>query len=324
MIALLKIIKRNSKNKTNMRNVLVIGGHGFIGSHVVDKLAEKGINVMVFGREPNKAQPFMPKGDHEFFLGDVKDREAVKTAISLNDGVINLAGILGTSETVDDPYPSVQTNIVGALNVFEGIRAADVPGVQIVVGNHFMNNSYAITKTTAERFALMYNKEHGTRIAVVRGLNAYGPRQKHKPVRKIIPNFVIRAIKGEPIEIYGKGRSIMDMIHVEDLAEVLVRALTVEHETYDRVFEAGTGIKTTVNDIADVVKDLAGSKEDHKHIPMRAGEPEKSVVLGDPKTLKPLGKIKMRDLREGLQSTIQWYISDYPWMQDMEGGETNG
>jgi len=288
-----------------MKKILVTGGGGFIGSHVVDLLIEKGYEVTIFDRFEHRPH----REDVNLYLGDIKDKDAVLEAVSKHDGVINLAGILGTAETVNDPYPSVEVNIIGGLNVCEACRRFSKKGVQITVGNWFMNNSYSITKNTAERFALMYNKEHGTKIAVVRGLNAYGPRQKPRPVRKLIPNVVIPALLNKPIIIYGNGEQIMDMVYVRDVAEVLVRALTMDHGTYDKVFEAGSGDDTTVNYITELVVKLSDSKSEIRHVPMRAGEPEESVVKGDPKTLEVLdySKKDLTSLEEGLKKTITWY-----------------
>lgn len=297
-----------------MKKILVTGGNGFIGSHVVDNLIEKGFEVTVFDRFRHKPH----RDDINFYLGDIKDRDAVFEAVSKHDGVINLAGILGTAETVNNPIPSVEVNIIGALHVFDACRTFNKKCVQITVGNWFMNNSYAITKSAAERFALMYNKEHKTKIAIVRGLNAYGPRQKHRPIRKIIPNFVIPALLNKPITIYGDGKQIMDMVYVKDVAEILVRALIMEHGVYDKIFEAGTGRDTTVNFIAELVVKLSGSKSEIRHVPMRPGEVEKSIVKGDLETLKPLG-ITLKDLtllEEGLKETIEWYkqhLNEFEW-----------
>lgn len=318
-----------------MKKILVLGGNGFIGGHVVDNLVKKGYRVTVFCRhrmaQPN---PLGAKEKYDLFFGDIKDKEAVNHAVSKHDGAINLAGILGTSETVDNPYPSVEVNVVGGLNFLQAVREYKLPAVQIAVGNHFMNNSYAITKTTTERFALMFNKEFGTKIAVVRGLNAYGPRQKHAPVRKITPNFIIQALQGKPIKVYGNGEQIMDMVYVEDLADILVRALTEPHGVYDKTFAAGTGEKTTVNHIADTVARIVQKKfktykegaQYVEHVPMRAGEPENAVVVGDPQTLRPLfaaqtvleGKkgppgVVLTSLEDGLSKTIDWYYTTYPW-----------
>ncbi len=285
-----------------MKKVLVLGGNGFIGSWVIKNLMEKGYEVTSFDREVHP----MPCN---VFVGDVKDQEAVLDAVGKHDGVIHLAGRLGTAETINNPIPSVETNVIGSLNVFHAVREYKIPAVYIAVGNHWMNNSYSISKTTAERFAFMYNKEHGTKIAVVRGLNAYGPNQKWHPVKKIVPTFIINALAGKPIPVYGDGSQVMDMIWAGDIAEILVRALIVDHGVYDKVFEAGTGRDTTVNDIASIINSITENPAGIDYLPMRAGEPEKSIVLGDPKTLEPLGIVasELRDLRAGLEQTVEWY-----------------
>lgn len=284
------------------KKVVITGGAGFIGTCVAENLIKRGIKPIIFDHydSTNKIE------GADYFIGDTRDYTSISEAIAISDGVIHLAGVLGTQETILKPTPSVETNIIGGLNVFEAVSHYKVPAVYIAVGNHWMNNSYSITKTTAERFAFMYNKERGTKIAVVRGLNAYGPRQKYHPVRKIMPNFVIPAIKDEPITIYGNGEQIMDMIYVEDLAEILVRALVQEHGVYDKVFEAGTGRKTSVKQIAEeVIKQAGGGSLNF--VQMRPGEPENSVVVADITTMEPLGDIKLKTLEEGIALTIPYY-----------------
>src|SRR3989338_10568339 len=150
--------------------ILVTGGYGFIGSHVVDNLLEKGHKVTIFDRHTNH-DLWKDNPNVTLFLGDIKDQEAVVNAIGIHDAAINLAGLLGTSETLNTPYHSVEANIIGALHFYEGVKRFKIPAVQITVGNWSWNNTYAISKYTAERFALMYNKEFGLNIAVVRGLN---------------------------------------------------------------------------------------------------------------------------------------------------------
>jgi UDP-glucose 4-epimerase len=296
---------------------ILVAGVGFIGSHVVDYLIRSGHEVSILDRYP-RLDTYSTGA--RVILGDIRDRTLVKEAVIQQDGVINLAGILGTMETVADPYPSVETNIVGALNVFEGCRPSasnprGVPGVHISVGNHFMHNTYAITKAAAERFALMYNKEHGSKIAVVRALNAYGEGQKHRPVRKMIPSFIVAAFQRRPIQIYGDGRQIMDMIYVKDVADILARALLCDHGHYETVFEAGTGRRTTVLEIATMINSCTGNQAGVEHLPMRPGEPERSVVVADPCTLSPLG-VSTNDLiplENGIERTVRWYTDHYDW-----------
>jgi len=287
-----------------MKKILVTGGNGFIGSYVIENLQSKGYETVSFDREYKNQ-----KGN--FFIGDIKDSEAVLDAVGKCDGVIHLAGKLGTAETINNPIPSIEVNVLGSINVFNAIKQYQIPAVYISVGNYWMNNSYSISKDVASRFAFMFNKEHGTKITVVRGLNAYGPRQKSQPVRKIIPTFILKALKGEPIEVYGDGLQVMDMIWVKDLAEILVRALILPHGNYETAFDAGTGRKTTVNEIARTINYLVGNKAGMVHLAMRPGEPPQSVVLGDLATLKPLGKIEFTELEDGLAQTVAWYRKAY-------------
>ena len=270
--------------------VLVTGGNGFIGGYVCERLTALGHDAVIFDRVLGAIEG--RDNPYGFALGDVRDHTAVFESVYHCDGVIHLAGVLGTQETLSDSTPAIETNILGSMNVFRACDLHKKKCVYIAVGNHWMNNPYSITKTTAERFALMLNKERGTQIAVVRGLNAYGPRQKTGPVRKIMPTFINQALRGEPIQVYGDGSQVMDMIYVEDLADILCRALLAEHGAYDRVFEAGTGRRTTVEFIARQVLAQMGDRATHRadlqFLPMRPGEPEKSEVLANPKTLAPL------------------------------------
>ena len=283
--------------------ILVTGGAGFIGRHTVKKLIERGHDVAIYDIvKPDFA-------DGIFCNGHMQDRVNLTALIREADAVMHLAGRLGTAEMIDEPIGPSYINIIGSLYVFEACRRFEKKCCYIGVGNHFMLNTYAITKTAAEKFALMYNAEHDTQISVVRGLNAYGPYQKYRPVRKVIPNFVLPALRNEEIIIYGDGDQVMDFIFVEDLAEILCRALLDEHGLYDSVIEAGSGRKTTINYIAGQVIKISGSKSNIKHIPMRPGEIANSVVVADTETLKPLkyGPDDMFTLEEGLEITIEYY-----------------
>lgn len=305
--------------------VLVTGSAGFIAGHVIDRLHAEGHTALLLDRR-TRVTDLTPGDEH--IVGDVQDAGVVSEAIAYADAVLHVAGVLGTAETIDNPLPAIQTNILGGLNVFQGVRQHKKRCAYITVGNFFMDSTYSITKTTAERFAWMFNAEHGTEIAVIRALNAYGPRQKSKPVRKIMPNFVREALAGDPITIYGDGTQIMDMVPVEFVADVLVRAITVDHGQYRYTptratyadnpmrFDCGSGQWTAVNQIAASVLKASGrysglrEGQDVRHVPMRAGEPEGAVVMGDPSTLAPLfGDTvpEIESLAEALPRTIDWY-----------------
>ena len=279
--------------------VLVTGGLGFIGRAVCRTLERGGHEAIPLDRHGINVACVM---------GDVRDRGSMFEAIYNVDGVIHLAAILGTQETFNRTREVAENNIIGSLNVFDACRDLKKRAVYIAVGNHWMNNPYSISKTAAERFALMYNVELGTKIAVVRGMNVYGPGQKAAPVRKIMPNLILPALRDEEITIYGDGTQIMDMIYVGDIAEILVRALTIDHGVYDRVFEAGAGLDVTVNDLATMVIEEVGHGR-LKHVPMRPGEIPNSVVRANVETLMPLRihRTDLMPLRVGVKETVRWY-----------------
>ncbi len=284
-----------------MKKFCITGSNGFIASHLIEEAHKKGYKVVGISRHLGN----ILEGEKEvkpdiLYLGDVRDKSLVEKAVSTCDGVINLAGILGTQETINNPYPSVETNIIGALNVFEAVKQYKIPCVQIAVGNWFENNSYSITKTTAERFGLMYAKEHGCKINIVRALNAFGERQKWYPVRKMMPTFITRALKNEPIEIYGDGQQIMDFVYVKDVANILLEALFKEE--YGELYEAGTGLKITVKEWAEKVIKYSGSKSKIVYLPMRPGESIRTEVYA-----KNPYPYSYTNVDRALKKVIRWY-----------------
>ena len=151
--------------------ILVTGGAGFVGNSLVKKLLELEHVVTSFDRTKYSG---LRDGVNEVF-GDLTDSYAVDCYVKENDYIFNIGGMLGTQETINNPLPAIQTNIIGAVNVFNSIKRHNLRMTHITVGNYWMNNPYSITKSTSERFALMYNKEHKTKISVCRGYNIYGP-----------------------------------------------------------------------------------------------------------------------------------------------------
>lgn len=289
----------------------VTGGAGFIGGWVTDILHQRGHTVVTFdprGRAPDGA---------EARLGDVRDATAVTELAAHVDGIIHLAAVLGTQETIANPGPAAETNLLGSINVVNAARQYGLAVVQACVGNWWMNNSYSITKNAAERILAMYVTEHGLAGVNLRVVNAYGPRQSAAPpfaaskVRKIVPAFACRAIAGMPVEVYGDGEQVSDCVYVGDVATAFVRAL--EHAAAygglaDTV-EIGPTEHQTVNDIARLVVAAAGSDSEIVHLPMRPGEIPGATVTADPSTLKHIGwdDPELVPLADGVAETVEWF-----------------
>ena len=305
--------------------VLVFGGQGFIGSFLVDNLLEKGHKVMVFDRVHNQKmweEYGWDKQSVEFMLGDIKDEDAVREAVNLCDRWVNLAGLLGTQEMLENPIPAVEVNIIAALHIFESARVHKKPGLQIAVGNYWMNNPYSLTKNTTERFAMMYNKEHGTDIRVCRGMNVFGERQKHRPIRKIFPNLAIPALLDKPITIYGDGEQVMDLIYATDIAEVLARITLANDIPNDIMYEAGVGGGMTINMAVDMVLKAADSNSQVNHIPMRPGEEPNAVVEISEQGWADLTEYvgytpdDITPVADAIQQSVDWYrdnLDRFPW-----------
>lgn len=302
----------------------VTGGAGFIGGHVVDELVARGHQPVIFDHM-GRAVPGTPEGYYPVMMGDVRDEVAMAELAAHVDGIIHLAACLGTQETIQNPRPAAKTNVEGGLNFLEAIAQYGIPGVYIGVGNHWMQNTYSISKTTVERFVAMFNKERGTRCNVVRLVNAYGPRQSVAPpfgpakVRKITPSFVCRALTGQPIEIYGDGQQVSDMVHVTDGAKALVSALekAADGIVLDRPVEVGPADHHTVNEVAQLVikaaVDLGYNEVPLKHLPMRPGEIPGAHVTADTTTL-PLVDMSadmLVKLEDGIADVVAWYAAHW-------------
>lgn len=242
--------------------------------------------------------------------------------------------MLGTQETVHNPRPAVMTNIMSGLNVFESATRHGVAACNIAVGNAGFSNPYSASKTCVETLGHMYVRDRGLRLNQVRLVNAYGPRQAmaapYGPgkVRKIMPAFVARALTGAPVEVYGDGEQVSDMVWVRDGALALVLALeaAAAGNVVPGVMECGPDEHTAVLEVAERViwfaeKFTGRTGPEIVHLPMRPGETPGAYVTCDPSTLAPIG-MKPGDLRPlstGIAETVDWYGTHWlpGWRADL-------
>lgn len=310
-----------------MRAIGVTGGNGFIGTWVCRELKDLGYKTVVFDHIKRSDTWVYPYADEQFY-GDVKDESDVFELAGHVDGIIHLAAILGTQETIQKPIPSILTNIVGSVNVFEAATHYDIPVVYIGVGNHFFRNegatgSYTVSKACAEDYARMFTAYRSSKISVVRPVNAYGPGQSisspfgSSKVRKIMPSFICRALTDQPIEVYGDGTQISDCVYVQDVAKVLASTLVFsanENIHFKEVIEVGPKNSYTVLDIANFVSEYVSQKTgkspvDIEHLPMRPGELPNSIIQANTETLHQLNMDaeEFVPLIQGIARTVDYY-----------------
>ena len=297
-----------------MKKLFVSGGNGFIASYVMEEALERGYDIITNIEENIFEHQFLldkyPGRIKVYYGVDIRDQAAVYHIVERCDGVVHLAGLLGT-KNVDNAWNFYEVNVKGGINVLEACRTYNLPVVFIGVGNYFEQNNYSNTKYAQERELMKYARFCGVRGNVVRALNAIGPRQKFRNTGKILPTFIMKALKNEDIPVYGgaKDSSTMDLVYAGDVAKVLLDVLVATDEGLmapgTNKYQAGTGITPTVWEIAHWIKDaIPESKSKIIDVPMRLGETPGSRVVAD--NSYPM---KYRDIKEVIKETVEYYRS---------------
>jgi UDP-glucose 4-epimerase len=258
--------------------VLVTGGSGFIGSHVVDKLRNNGVEVRVY-------DGIMPtyRKDIEFYQGSILDNTSLGFALNGVDAVYHLAAVADVKDVYNNPYHSEAINVRGTINVLEAARSASVK--RIIYGSttwvyseaaannvdestplHAPTHLYTATKLTGEYYCQSYSKLYGMEVTILRYGIPYGPRARDGAV---VPIFVRKAINGEPLTIAGDGSQFRKFVYVEDLAEGNMLALKsiAKNKTYNL---DGTE-KVTIKQIAETIKKILGDVK-IEYTPARPGD----------------------------------------------------
>lgn len=259
--------------------VLVTGGCGFIGSHIALELA-KDPNTQIYLFDI-KTPEFDFPNNVKFIEGDIVYRASLDRAVQGCEEVYDCAGLLGTHELVFQTERAVDTNIRGAVNVFQSCLEHEVKRIFHPTKPIFANyweNTYTITKIAAENFARMYKKVYQMDITVLRWMNASGPGQHIYPIRKFIPLSICLALLGMDVEIYGNGEQTVDIIDVRDIAKIAIESARKGVGKIDKVWDVGTGRPMSCNKVAQYLIKKARSSSKITYAPMRIGEPNQSNV----------------------------------------------
>lgn len=284
----------------NKRHALITGGAGFLGTHLAEQLLQSGYTVSLLDRNSTKKDL-----DVRQISGDIRDQHAVDKAMKGIDIVFHLAGILGTSELNERSIEAVEINVIGTLHILEAAKRHKTKVVFISKPNLWLN-TYTITKSTAEQFCVLFYKEFDVPILILRWFNAYGPGQKVTGVQKAVPTFITKALRNEPIPIYGDGLQVADFIFATDVA--IATRIASENSIFDgHIVDIGTGEGVTPNDLAEQILQIVGSKSRLQHHPMRSGEEMNSRAVADVSTIFGYGFRPEVSLRKGLEITIDFY-----------------
>lgn len=293
--------------------VLVTGGSGFIGSHVVDKLRDKGIEVRIY----DMVLPTFRK-DVEYYQASLLDLESLGMAMMGIDAVYHLAAIADVKDVFERPHYSESINVRGTINVLEAARRSGVKRViyastiwvysdaapENVDENTPLpapSHLYTATKLASEYYCQAYAKLYGMGVTILRYGIPYGPRARGGAV---IPIFVSKILKGEPLTIAGDGGQYRRFVYVEDLAEGNVLAL--KSIAKNKIYNLDGNEKITIRQIVDTVQKITGIAAKTETIPSRPGDFGGKVVSSE-LAKKELGWEPRTSFEHGLKKYIEWY-----------------
>lgn len=297
--------------------ILAIGGNGFIGSHVVDALLAAGHRVRVFGRHPERFRKPLPNVEYHF--GDFRDPMSIAEALIGVDAVFHMVSTTFPGTANLNPTLDVQENLIGTLELIKtmlnlkitrllflssGGTVYGVPSQVPIPEDHPRRpiNSYGIVKVAIEQFIDMYRRNQGLSPVIIRASNPYGPRQGHMGVQGVISTFLSNISADRPIEIWGDGSVIRDFVDVRDLAELCVIAGTSEREG---IYNAGSGVGTSLNDVLNVIRQVAAPQITVIHKEARLIDVPVSI-LDCSKAKRDFGWVAMRGLADGIADTWAW------------------
>ncbi|GEB78293.1 GDP-mannose 4,6-dehydratase [Sporolactobacillus inulinus] len=301
-----------------MEKVLVTGGAGFIGSHVVEALLKKGYAVAVMdnfstGRRENIAN--LPV---DLYICDIADSSVINVVKSIHpDYIIHLAAQISVSQSVADPLFDERTNVTGSLNIMNGARLSSVKKIVFassaaVYGNPLEipittehptrpESPYGLTKRTVENYLHLFAKFYDLHSSILRFSNVYGPRQDADGEGGVVSIFSDRIQKGTPPMIYGDGDQTRDFIFVEDVARAVVAGLSVKENLCVNV-SSQTAI--SINDLFQLMKDVSGSDLEVYYGPKRSGDIRHSM-LSNEKAKELLHWKPEVSLKDGLRMTLR-------------------
>jgi UDP-glucose 4-epimerase len=299
--------------------ILVTGGAGFIGSHIVEHFSGNAEVIVLDNlRTGNKTK--IQNFDAEFIEGDIQDRDLVRKCMQDCDYVFHLAAMVSVPESMDDPIECVNINAKGTLVLLEeaaktGVKKLCLSSTCAIYGddpefpkletmNPCPKSPYAVTKLDAEYYCKIFAENGWLNTACLRYFNVFGPRQDpDSAYAAAIPIFTSKAVENEDLFIYGDGEQTRDFVYVKDVVGANIH---LAESDSTGVYNLGYGKQTTINSIAKTILSVTNSNSKIIYKPERAGDIKHSLASID-KLLSTGYEIKS-NFEEGLKETIKFFM----------------
>lgn len=302
--------------------VLITGGAGFIGSHLVEHFQGRA-KIVVLDNLRTGFRKNIDGLDFHLIEGSITDRDAVREAVKGVDYVFHLAAMISVPESMQKPQECVEINTQGTLTVLEEAARAgvkklcfsssaaiygdnpDVPKVETMLPEP--KSPYAVTKLDGEYYCKMFNDEGWLKTACMRYFNVFGPRQDPRSqYAAAVPIFIDRALKNEPITIFGDGEQTRDFVYVKDV--VAANVFLAEHADLSGVYNVACGQSITINALAKQIIRLVQSKSGVQYAPVRPGDVKHSRAAIE--KINSAGHTINDNFASGLKMSVQWFTQN--------------
>jgi len=298
----------------------VFGGGGFIGSAICDRLLQDGHAIRIFERpgvQPYRA--FLPGEAVEWLEGDMLSEGDLKKCLRGADAVLHLVSTTLPKNSNEDPIYDVESNLVGSLRLLEAMVEQKVrrilfissggtvygPPEYLPVDEKHPTNptvSYGITKLAVEKYLRLYRDLHGLKPVILRVANPFGAKQRVASAQGAVTAFIHKALRGEPIEIWGDGSITRDYLHVSDVAEAFAKAL--EFQGDEMIFNISSGHGTSLNELFTIIGNAVGKTIEKIHLPGRTFDIPSNILCNKLAGKDLLWEPKL-SLEQGIKKTIQ-------------------
>ncbi|WP_027720782.1 NAD-dependent epimerase/dehydratase family protein [Maridesulfovibrio zosterae] len=314
----------------NNAKILVTGGAGAIGLNFIERMLKAGAGkIMVIDNLSSGYKNYLPDDGRIIFVkADIGEIDSYRKEMEQfkPDYVFHLAAHFANQNSVEHPFNDVQANIIGTMNLLEickentELKKFVYTSSSCVYGNAELMSEddfiypyetpYAINKYTAELYVKYYASMYAIPSVSIRVFNTYGPYEPHGAYRNVIPNFIVRAIKGEPLFITGDGTETRDFTFVGNTAQILTLAALSDVVDGD-IFNGGTGKPTQIVDLAKMIIEFTGSSSEIVFKERRNWDAVKDRLSDISKSKSVLKYEPEVPLEEGLKKTVDWYVNTY-------------
>lgn len=307
--------------------ILVTGGAGFIGSHLVDVLLAQSHSVRVLDNFSTGRRTNLPESNLnlEILTGDIRSRDDVSLAVQGVDAIVHLAAVASVQASVDDPVGTHEVNLVGTINLLEAAKNCAVKRFVFASSAAVYGNTeeipvtertvlspltpYAADKLASEYYIDFYRRQYQLAPVIFRFFNIFGPRQDpSSPYSGVISIFMQRAIANQPMTVFGDGEQSRDFVFVADLAVLLAKAVGTG-EFYAHAMNVGNGEQTNLNELLEKISQLRADELNTTYTDPRPGDIKHSCA-DNRLVVEKMNYKAEHSVAKGLEMTYDWYLSE--------------